>query len=204
MLLVASETGHVYTFATRKLQPMITSEAGKALIQTCLNTPEISDPATVSGNIMVNEQRMSATGFEETELTFDVQDMNDINEKSNKVRQLAYNSSHPNVIGQSNLSHSHLYNLPPHPAQHYPHSPQTGHHYSSPHYSPPSPSLAQHFQPPPPTSGFPSFYENTGNSNTCGPLSSYQSIRPPSSSLSTIATTVTTPTTSTSSASETR
>lgn len=49
MLLVASETGHVYTFATRfdrfsfitsstffflrKLQPMITSDAGKALIQ---------------------------------------------------------------------------------------------------------------------------------------------------------------------------
>lgn len=26
MLLVASETGHVYTFATRKLQPMITSD----------------------------------------------------------------------------------------------------------------------------------------------------------------------------------
>jgi len=34
MLLVASETGHVYTFATKKLQPIITSEAGKALIQT--------------------------------------------------------------------------------------------------------------------------------------------------------------------------
>lgn len=29
MLLVASETGHVYTFATKKLQPMITSESGK-------------------------------------------------------------------------------------------------------------------------------------------------------------------------------
>ena len=40
MVLVASETGHVYTFATQKLQPMITSEAGKALIQTCLNSPE--------------------------------------------------------------------------------------------------------------------------------------------------------------------
>ena len=40
MLLVASETGHVYTFATKKLQPMITSEAGKALIQTCLHSPE--------------------------------------------------------------------------------------------------------------------------------------------------------------------
>ena len=36
MLLVASETGHVYTFATRKLQPMITSDAGKALIQVGL------------------------------------------------------------------------------------------------------------------------------------------------------------------------
>ena len=36
MLLVASETGHVYTFATRKLQPMITSDAGKALIQVRL------------------------------------------------------------------------------------------------------------------------------------------------------------------------
>ncbi|XP_053604411.1 serum response factor homolog isoform X1 [Plodia interpunctella] len=65
MLLVASETGHVYTFATRKLQPMITSDAGKRLIQTCLNSP---DPPTTS------EQRMAATGFEETELTYNVVD----------------------------------------------------------------------------------------------------------------------------------
>ena len=40
MLLVASETGHVYTFATKKLKPIITSDAGKTLIQTCLNTPD--------------------------------------------------------------------------------------------------------------------------------------------------------------------
>ncbi|VDM52533.1 unnamed protein product [Angiostrongylus costaricensis] len=39
MLLVASETGHVYTYATKKLQPMISSDTGKALIQTCLNAP---------------------------------------------------------------------------------------------------------------------------------------------------------------------
>lgn len=38
MLLVASETGHVYTFATEKLQPMITSDAGKSLIQSCLSS----------------------------------------------------------------------------------------------------------------------------------------------------------------------
>ncbi|ROT65229.1 putative serum response factor-like isoform X3 [Penaeus vannamei] len=67
MLLVASETGHVYTFATRKLQPMITSEAGKALIQTCLNSP---DPPQVSSH--QHDQRMSATGYEETELTYAV------------------------------------------------------------------------------------------------------------------------------------
>ena len=39
MLLVASETGHVYTYATKKLQPMIGSEVGKNLIQNCLNAP---------------------------------------------------------------------------------------------------------------------------------------------------------------------
>ncbi|GFR80033.1 serum response factor [Elysia marginata] len=69
MLLVASETGHVYTFATRKLQPIITSESGKALIQTCLNSP---DPAlgTTTGNVL--EQRMNPSGFEETDLSCSV------------------------------------------------------------------------------------------------------------------------------------
>ncbi len=65
MLLVASETGHVYTFATPKLQPMITSEAGKALIQTCLHQPDPQN--TTMGEY---DMRMSATGFEETELGY--------------------------------------------------------------------------------------------------------------------------------------
>ena len=66
MLLVASETGHVYTFATRKLQPMITSETGKALIQTCLNSPDgsSSPPAAHSSS----DQRMNISGFEETDI----------------------------------------------------------------------------------------------------------------------------------------
>lgn len=50
MLLVASETGHVYTFATDKLQPMITSEAGKNLIQSCLSYPEDGAANTSNGN----------------------------------------------------------------------------------------------------------------------------------------------------------
>merc|ERR1719150_1596901 len=74
MLLVASETGHVYTFATRKLQPMITSDAGKALIQTCLNSP---DPPPVPPSA---DQRMSATGYEETELTYNVNEEEQLEE----------------------------------------------------------------------------------------------------------------------------
>ncbi|CAB1343326.1 unnamed protein product [Coregonus sp. 'balchen'] len=75
LLLVASETGHVYTFATRKLQPMITSETGKALIQTCLNSPDSpprNDPST--------DQRMSATGFEETDLSYQVSESESLGE----------------------------------------------------------------------------------------------------------------------------
>jgi hypothetical protein len=42
LLLVASETGHVYTFATPKLQPMISKAEGKTMIQNCLNSPDAS------------------------------------------------------------------------------------------------------------------------------------------------------------------
>jgi hypothetical protein len=44
LLLVASETGHVYTFATPKLQPLITNPEGKNLIQACLNAPDQAAP----------------------------------------------------------------------------------------------------------------------------------------------------------------
>ncbi|KAI3635367.1 hypothetical protein MIR68_006933 [Amoeboaphelidium protococcarum] len=37
LLLVASETGHVYTYATSKFQPIITREEGKQIIQACLH-----------------------------------------------------------------------------------------------------------------------------------------------------------------------
>lgn len=40
LLLIASETGHVYTFATPKLQPMITTTEGKNMFQQCLNAPD--------------------------------------------------------------------------------------------------------------------------------------------------------------------
>jgi len=43
LLLVASETGNVYTFATPKLQPLITRPEGKALIQECLNPRDMAE-----------------------------------------------------------------------------------------------------------------------------------------------------------------
>ncbi|KAM9792996.1 serum response factor-like [Neosynchiropus ocellatus] len=85
LLLVASETGHVYTFATRKLQPMITSENGKALIQTCLNSPDSpprSDPSS--------DQRMSATGFEETDLSYQVSETDGALEVSKEPNKPAF------------------------------------------------------------------------------------------------------------------
>jgi len=90
MLLVASETGHVYTFATRKLQPMITSEAGKTLIQTCLNSPDQPGAGGGSTGGSGADQRMSATGYEETELTYNVPEDISAAEQQQKVRQMMY------------------------------------------------------------------------------------------------------------------
>ena len=47
MLLVASETGHVYTFATEKLESIITSETGQNLLCACLSPTESSNKKVV-------------------------------------------------------------------------------------------------------------------------------------------------------------
>jgi hypothetical protein len=75
MLLVASETGHVYTYATAKLQPMITSEAGKALIQTCLakDEPIIETPTILNNNDVIcvddNQRKKRANTSIETDIS---------------------------------------------------------------------------------------------------------------------------------------
>ncbi|XP_045180458.2 serum response factor-like [Mercenaria mercenaria] len=105
MLLVASETGHVYTFATRKLQPMITSESGKALIQTCLNSPD--PPPIAPGQQQAVEQRMNPGGFEETELTYAVEEENGkpmVMDSTGGLKPVYTMNSSPTV--QENYSHS--------------------------------------------------------------------------------------------------
>ncbi|XP_013070781.2 serum response factor-like [Biomphalaria glabrata] len=106
MLLVASETGHVYTFATRKLQPMITSESGKALIQTCLNSP---DPPPGSSTGTVQEQRMNPSGFEETDLSCAVDEEQNKTDGGNELKTVysmpSQGSTSP-VSDQMNISSS--------------------------------------------------------------------------------------------------
>jgi len=58
LLLVASETGNVYTFATPKLQPLITKPEGKTLIQACLNPPEVNDSPHQSTTGSLPHQRI--------------------------------------------------------------------------------------------------------------------------------------------------
>merc|ERR1719199_671562 len=40
LLLISSERGQIYSFATPKLQPILVNEASKALIEQCLNAPD--------------------------------------------------------------------------------------------------------------------------------------------------------------------
>eukprot|EP01101_Sappina_pedata_P005490 TRINITY_DN2526_c0_g1_i1.p1 TRINITY_DN2526_c0_g1~~TRINITY_DN2526_c0_g1_i1.p1 ORF type:complete len:341 (-),score=101.20 TRINITY_DN2526_c0_g1_i1:189-1211(-) len=66
LLLVASETGHVYTFATPKLQPLITKPEGKNLIQTCLNAPDIPQIPSQNHQPPANTPRRAQQTFAES------------------------------------------------------------------------------------------------------------------------------------------
>ncbi len=101
MLLVASETGHVYTFATPKLQPMITSEAGKALIQTCLHQPD--PPSSVVNPTHPNagdyDVRMSSTGYEETDLGYNNLPEEDFKGGLVDMHHLSTSAQMPTILG---------------------------------------------------------------------------------------------------------
>eukprot|EP00117_Sycon_ciliatum_P040121 scpid48174/ scgid29539/ Serum response factor homolog; Protein blistered len=96
MLLVASETGHVYTFATPKLQPMITSDTGKSLIQTCLNSPDLQS----SGQ---QPSRMSSTGYEETELTYCIEEDQKLQDPLSSAMLQSYPTPPPHHASRDNL-----------------------------------------------------------------------------------------------------
>jgi len=104
LLLVASETGHVYTFATPKLQPLITKPDGKNLIQGCLNAP---DPPSTNNSTsqQQQQQRMSQAGYQEPNLMYSNNSDNENNyedEKKPPVQDIK--QSIPNISGVSSVS----------------------------------------------------------------------------------------------------
>lgn len=56
IVICASETGHVYTFATPKLQPLITRQEGKTLIQECLATTEEDEKQLLTMQQVIQNQ----------------------------------------------------------------------------------------------------------------------------------------------------
>jgi len=68
LLLVASETGHVYTFATPKLQPLITKPEGKNLIQSCLNAAEAAPASSPTHHPATG--RISAASYNEPSMMY--------------------------------------------------------------------------------------------------------------------------------------
>ncbi|CAF0909955.1 unnamed protein product [Adineta steineri] len=120
MLLVASETGHVYTYATAKLQPMITSEAGKALIQTCLAKDEpVIEPivdtptaiTTLNDNdvIFIDEiQRKKRTDPQSTDISIANRPI-----KRAKLKSIDDLSSSSNKSISTNTPNSHVFSPTP-------------------------------------------------------------------------------------------
>eukprot|EP01103_Thecamoeba_quadrilineata_P013027 TRINITY_DN349_c0_g1_i1.p1 TRINITY_DN349_c0_g1~~TRINITY_DN349_c0_g1_i1.p1 ORF type:complete len:345 (-),score=96.15 TRINITY_DN349_c0_g1_i1:43-1077(-) len=64
LLLVASETGHVYTFATPKLQALITKPEGKNLIQSCLNAPDTTTSSSSSSSSSASSLSSSSSNLQ--------------------------------------------------------------------------------------------------------------------------------------------
>lgn len=85
LLLVASETGHVYTFATNSLQPLITSQEGKQMIQNCLNE-NTGIGSSTSGNT-IGQNDMHEIEFENAAITPTSIDtnMNQINRSQSSI-----------------------------------------------------------------------------------------------------------------------
>jgi hypothetical protein len=96
MLLVASETGHVYTFATEKLRPIITDEVGKNLIQSCLSSNQDDDQtsgansgnansgmASGSSQYPLNDNKLSINYYnpDEDDEEFDEEEYEECSEK---------------------------------------------------------------------------------------------------------------------------
>jgi len=106
MVLVASETGHVYTYATKKFQPVLNSTPGRKLIQTCL----------ASDNASIEEEKFD----QDIEITVD-EDEDDITPISPLTDSAKMSNSMAANDPSNSFRHHHkeaLKATPPNPADH--------------------------------------------------------------------------------------
>lgn len=148
LLLIASETGHVYTFATARLQPLVTHTEGKALIQGCLSASDGPGGLSASGDgcdpmqsNTTNSNYMKNRKFSNTEFISDKsgpQQMQNygypnFNQPAGGVRmqQSIPNKNyhqHMNHQQQQNSMHSPMYSMPQHQAMQQQQHSQVMHH----------------------------------------------------------------------------
>jgi len=185
LLLVASESGHVYTFATPKLQPLITEQEGKNLIQNCLNAPaansepdnihEQDSPPNSSLNIhsYAHKRELEEDDDEEDETV-----LRTPLKTEQKIPEYAPQNNYP-PLGNSAFTPGNFLNQPLYggrpgmPPSHSGISPSNPHSANNP-YLPPSHALNPPFNP----YGYPSQPPPYGPSNSAS--SSGYLMRPPS------------------------
>ncbi|VDP53821.1 unnamed protein product [Schistosoma margrebowiei] len=120
LLLVASETNHVYTFATQRLKGIIELECGKKLIQTCLsssvnpnNSSMKSDqPDLNSSQVNKNVNSRKSCKKEDSTVivnsdTFGkkeyVSDLKNVSNKNSKVNSTLQNDAVPKLLNQNHV-----------------------------------------------------------------------------------------------------
>ncbi|VDP80026.1 unnamed protein product [Schistosoma mattheei] len=120
LLLVASETNHVYTFATQRLKGIIELECGKKLIQTCLSSsvnPNNSSmkndqPDLNSSQVNKNVNSRKSCKKEDSTVivnsdTFGkkeyVSDLKNVSNKSSKVNSTLQNDAVPKLLNQNHV-----------------------------------------------------------------------------------------------------
>lgn len=120
LLLVASETNHVYTFATQRLKGIIELECGKKLIQTCLSSSVNSNNSSIrsdqpdlsssqvnknvncrrickkeDGTVIVNTDTCSKKDY--------FSDLKNISNKDSKVNSMLQNDTVPTLSNQNHV-----------------------------------------------------------------------------------------------------
>lgn len=131
LLLIASETGHVYTFATPKLQPLITKADGKNLIQACLNAPDPipeEEEKFVGRNFIQQQQQQQMNQMQQMGRAQQMPQMNQINQMNqmnqmSQMNQMKQMQQMGRMSGRMGISSFQNYNIPQH-QQHQQHQQQ--------------------------------------------------------------------------------